>query len=175
MVTENQEGEKLRTTRRQPTSYLDRGWKVGCGVLGLENESPAGLPVRLEGDTDVVQRDARDILRSTVDVREKIGVAGIVIAGLFDAKRINSSSSSAMTSVFEGSAQETMKRDTWVIADFILHNRGDCRLSHLWNPQVILQQSNRKMGHREGFVFEEKQNFEAKASSVHQLTGDSTP
>ena len=93
IVTENHEGEKLRTTRRQPTSYFDCTGKSYCWNR-CPVVSPAGSPTGFEADADIVRAGARGL---DVDVCESICASGIVMAGLFDARRISSLLSSSMT------------------------------------------------------------------------------
>jgi hypothetical protein len=90
MVTENHDGEKLRTTRRQPTSYFDG---VGSGVLMNVSEPPDGSD---DDRTLVCERDRER--RRFISREDMIWLAGIVIAGLLEAMRSISRSSSVSVS-----------------------------------------------------------------------------
>jgi hypothetical protein len=72
MVTENHDGEKLRTIRRHPTSYLDLGSKVGSSWQSRGSGFPAGSPMRSEADTVIICARDRVRLRPTVDECESV-------------------------------------------------------------------------------------------------------
>lgn len=93
MVTLNHEGEKLRTTRRQPDSYLDVGNGDEEGCLMNVSEPPEGS----DADTTLVDERVRKRSNSGRDIA---WLAGIVMAGLFEAKRrISRSSSSSVAAI----------------------------------------------------------------------------
>lgn len=116
IVTENHEGEKLRTTRRHPTSYFvgviavcaeddvpnDAGESVDASFVAVApdgsdrgGENPLAPPA-----STFVLRDLRGSMCGRESVREgRRAVAGIVMAGLLDARRRSSRSSSSLSTM----------------------------------------------------------------------------
>jgi len=85
IVTENQEGEKLRTTRRQPMSYLVRG-------RGVDDLSSVSSPEGSVTDTwRLSPLWGSCCLRRCVVSRDRVCEAGAVTPGLLEANGERSS------------------------------------------------------------------------------------